>query len=270
MSSSVIDEPILVSPPEPPPARNRRFDGVSAHVAGPGRRPTRDHDPVYWKAGHRGWYWAAVGGFLVALSTNALVPGNIPGLQAGKDLSPDFPLDPTAYRILLGSTALLLILSHPLWLRWPRAGRRVFHKAQFMLAAAVALTVWDLLSSKLFVLRPPYFPGPVTIVGYIGSNWRNLSGHVLASSQLFAIGLALGVLAGIGTGILIGWYRQWFYWLFPVLKFTGVVPATAWMPLATVLLKPPPVAMTFLLVITSWFTIAFMMCQGIESTPKTL
>jgi NitT/TauT family transport system permease protein len=216
------------------------------------------------------WYAIAIGGFLIALAASFLVPDNIPGLVRGVDFSTDYPLDPTNYRILLGAVAALLALLYPLTHFFPTLRKRLLHKAQFIFAGALALMVWDLLTSKLFVLTPPYFPGPVTILAYLPTNWLNLLGHIGASSRLFATGLVIGTLAGIGTGVLIGWYRQWFYWLFPILKFTGVVPATAWMPIATVLLKPPPVAMTFLLVIASWFVISFMMCQGMESTPKAL
>jgi NitT/TauT family transport system permease protein len=227
-------------------------------------------DPVYWKAHSRVWYPIAIGGFLIALAINFLVPENIPGLTRGLDFSNDYPLVPTNYRIFLASVALLLIVLYPLSHFAPTLRKRLLHKAQFIFAGGLALAAWDILTSKLFVLRPPYFPGPVTILNYLPSNWFNLLGHIGASSRLFITGLVIGTIAGIGTGILIGWYRQWFYWLFPILKFTGVVPATAWMPLATVLLKPPPVAMTFLLVIASWFVISFMMCQGMESTPRAL
>ncbi|MDR1015822.1 MAG: ABC transporter permease subunit [Coriobacteriales bacterium] len=227
-------------------------------------------DPLYWKAQRRVWYPVAIGGFLVALAVSLWVPDNIAGLERGADFSIDYPLDPANYRIFLAAVVVLLALLYPVSHFLPTLRRRLLHKAQFVFAGGLALGVWDLLTSKLFVLRPPYFPGPVTILDYLPTNWLNLLGHIAASSRLFATGLLIGIVAGIGTGILIGWYRQWFYWLFPVLKFTGVVPATAWMPLATVLLKPPPVAMAFLLVIASWFVISFMMCQGMESTPRAL
>ncbi|MDR1082485.1 MAG: ABC transporter permease subunit [Coriobacteriales bacterium] len=231
---------------------------------------TEEADPVYWKAHSRIWYPIAIGGFLIALAVNFLVPENIPGLSRGLDFSEDYPLTPTNYRIFLIAIAALLALLYPVSHFFPTLRKKLLHKAQFIFAGGIALAFWDLLTSKFFVLKPPYFPGPVTILDYLPTNWFNLLGHIAASSRLFITGLVIGTVAGIVTGILIGWYRQWFYWLFPILKFTGVVPATAWMPLATVLLKPPPVAMTFLLVIASWFVISFMMCQGMESTPKAL
>ncbi len=230
----------------------------------------QDVDPVYWKPQSRIWYAVSILGFLIALAISYLVPDNIPGLQRGTQLSSDYPLDPTNYRILLIAIVVLQVLLYLIAYFVPKLRKRLFHKAQFVFAGALALGTWDLLTSKFFVLRPPYFPGPVTIAAYVPTDWQNLLTQVSASSQLFARGMIIGTIAGIVTGTLIGWYRQWSYWLFPILKFTGVVPATAWMPIATVVLKPPPVAMTFLLVISCWFTIAFMMAQGMESTPKVL
>jgi NitT/TauT family transport system permease protein len=227
-------------------------------------------DSRYWKPQSRIWYAGAILSFLTTLAASYFIPANIPGLQAGTDYSTDFPIDPTNWRILLIGIVILMVALYAVSYFWPLLRQKLLHKAQFLVAGGLALAAWDILSSKLFILTPPYFPGPVNIMAYIPSNWENLITHIGASSQLFITGLVLGTILGVGTGILIGWYRQWFYWLFPILKFTGVVPATAWMPIATVLLKPAPVAMTFLLVIASWFIIAFMMCQGMESTPKAL
>ncbi|MDR2106569.1 MAG: ABC transporter permease [Coriobacteriales bacterium] len=253
------------------------MEATGAKPTKPGRtEPKRtkprqsEADPLYWKARSPIWYAIAIGGCALALAASFLIPDNIPGLERGVDFSKDYPLDPTNYRVFLVGIAVVLVMLYLITHSSPTLRKQLLHKAQFIFAGILALAVWDLLTSKLFILRPPYFPGPVTIADYLPTNWFNLLGHIVASSRLFALGLIIGTIAGIGTGILIGWYRQWFYWLFPILKFTGVVPATAWMPLATVLFKPPPVAMTFLLVIASWFVISFMMCQGMESTPKAL
>ena len=73
---------------------------------------------------------------------------------------------------------------------------------------------------------------------------------------------------GVGTGILIGWFPKVYYWVFPVLKITGVVPAVAWMPFALTLLPTSFTAAVFLIVICAWFQIAFLTAQGIQSTPR--
>ena len=92
--------------------------------------------------------------------------------------------------------------------------------------------------------------------------------NTLYSLRLYAAGFSCGVLLGVGTGILIGWFPKVYYWVFPVLKITGVVPAVAWMPFALTLLPNSFTAAVFLIVICAWFQIAFLTAQGIQSTPK--
>jgi NitT/TauT family transport system permease protein len=92
--------------------------------------------------------------------------------------------------------------------------------------------------------------------------------NTLYSLRLFTVGFVSGVVFGVGTGILIGWFPKVYYWVYPVLKITGVIPAVAWMPFALTLLPNPFSAAAFLIVICAWFPVAFLTAQGIASTPK--
>jgi NitT/TauT family transport system permease protein len=67
---------------------------------------------------------------------------------------------------------------------------------------------------------------------------------------------------------LIGWFPKVYYWVSPVLKITGVIPAVAWMPFALTLFPTPFLAAVFLIVICAWFPVAFLTAQGIASTQK--
>ena len=93
---------------------------------------------------------------------------------------------------------------------------------------------------------------------YIGTN-------VLYSLRLFGAGFALGV----GTGVMIGWFHKVYYWVYPVLKITGVIPAVAWMPFALTLFPTPFAAAVFLIVISSWFTVTSQTSFGIQTTPRS-
>jgi NitT/TauT family transport system permease protein len=95
--------------------------------------------------------------------------------------------------------------------------------------------------------------------------WQNM----LYSLRLFTIGFSLGVALGVGTGILIGWFPKVYYWVYPVLKITGVIPAVAWMPFALTTFTKPFSAAVFLIVICAWFPVASLTAAGISSTPKT-
>lgn len=174
-----------------------------------------------------------------------------------------------AYRIVLG---MLILLYLGIAVRsFSDADRRAkFSKrAPFRFVIGSTLAVWDILGTKLLLLPQPFFPGPARIIeaflvegGYI---WQN----TLYSLRLFALGFILGVIFGVGTGILIGWFPRVQYWVYPVLKITGVIPAVAWMPFALTLFPTPFSAATFLIVICAWFSIASLTAQGIRSTPKS-
>ena len=141
-------------------------------------------------------------------------------------------------------------------------------RAPFRFATGIGLALWDVLGTKLLALPQPFFPGPAKILesfiiegGYIFQN-------TLYSLRLFSVGFILGVVVGVCTGILIGWFPRVYYWVYPVLKLTGVIPAVAWMPFALTLFPTPFSAAAFLIVICAWFPVAFLTAQGISSTPK--
>ncbi|MDR3364405.1 MAG: ABC transporter permease, partial [Clostridiales Family XIII bacterium] len=148
--------------------------------------------------------------------------------------------------------------------------KRFLSRVNFRFAIGIALAVWDVCGTKLLLLPQPFFPGPARILEAFLMEGDYVLQNTLYSLRLFAAGFLLGVLCGVGTGILIGWFPKVYYWVQPVLKITGVIPAVAWMPFALTLLPTPFAAATFLIVICAWFPIASTTAQGIASTPKVL
>ncbi len=174
----------------------------------------------------------------------------------------------TAYRFALcGLIALYFSIFALFW--FDDTGRaRYVGRAPFRFAMGIVLTVWDLLATKLAVLPMPFFPGPSKVAGVILDEYGFLLENTGYSLRLFFLGFLSGILLGVGTGILIGWFPRVYYWVFPVLKITGVVPAVAWMPFALTVLPTSFVAGVFLIAICAWFPVAFMTAQGIESTHR--
>lgn len=140
--------------------------------------------------------------------------------------------------------------------------------AYFRFALGLALALWDIGGTKLQFFAQPFFPGPAQVIEAYLADSEYIVQNTLYSLRLYAAGFSCGVLLGVGTGILIGWFPKVYYWVFPVLKITGVVPAVAWMPFALTLLPNSFTAAVFLIVICAWFQIAFLTAQGIQSTPK--
>jgi NitT/TauT family transport system permease protein len=148
--------------------------------------------------------------------------------------------------------------------------KKFIARTPFRFAIGLMLAAWDILGTKLLLLPQPFFPGPARILEAFLIEGNYVLQNTLYSLRLFAAGFFVGVAFGVGTGILIGWFPKVYYWVQPVLKISGVIPAVAWMPFALTLLPTPFTAATFLIVICAWFPIASTTAQGIASTPKML
>ncbi|MBQ8921994.1 MAG: ABC transporter permease [Oscillospiraceae bacterium] len=211
-------------------------------------------------------------GFGIAVLANLLVPQkasvkivpyivNIAGLQIRTDIN-------DAYRfVLLCLILLYTVIGIVTWFR--KTGRKKYAKnAAFRFALGIALALWDITGTKYQILPQPFFPGPAQVIGAYLADGSYILQNTLYSLRLYFFGFASGVILGITTGILIGWFPKVYYWVYPVLKITGVVPAVAWMPFALTVLPTSFTAAVFLIVICAWFSISFLTAQGIQSTPK--
>ncbi len=174
-----------------------------------------------------------------------------------------------AYRIVLG--VLILLYLGIAGCSFFDADRRIkfLRRALFRFAVGIAIALWDILGTKLLLLPQPFFPGPARIIEAFLIEGDYIWQNTLYSLRLFSIGFILGVVFGVGTGILIGWFPKVYYWVYPVLKITGVIPAVAWMPFALTLFPTPFSAAAFLIVICAWFSIASLTAQGIQSTQRS-
>lgn len=208
-------------------------------------------------------------GFAVAIAVNALVP-----TPAGANLQP-YIVGPIAvnfeegYRFLLAFAIVgfsAALLGAAAWR--PDHGEYQISRAPFRCALGLALALWDLLGGKLEMLPQPFFPGPSRIVEAFLSDWATIARNTGYSIRLFSAGFIIGVSFGVLTGIVIGWYAKAFYWIYPVLKISGIIPAVAWMPFALTVFAKPFGAAVFLIVICEWFPVAFMTAQGIQDTPN--
>ncbi|GHT32441.1 ABC transporter permease [Bacteroidia bacterium] len=217
---------------------------------------SKQTDKTYWKPQSVAWFFAALGSLFTAFVVGRYVPNTQP-------VNSDYYLATLGIAIfgLLG----LWVLS--VFVKW-NLRERLYHSSQLIFAIGILLTVWDLLSTKSGTLQLPFFPGPPQIIGVIVNERGTLLVSSLYSLRLFFVGLISGIALGIVTGVLIGWSRQWNYWLFPIIKLTGVIPSVAWIPIAIVIFPTSFVAGVFLITIASWFSIAFMVAQGILATPK--
>ncbi|MDR0935056.1 MAG: ABC transporter permease subunit [Oscillospiraceae bacterium] len=209
-------------------------------------------------------------GFIAAIFVNVLFPQLadikiIPYTFFGEKLTLDMN---ETYRYVLIGIILMYLGIAAFSATTPERRRKFQNRVAFRFAIGLVVALWDILGTKLLYLQQPFFPGPAKIVEAFLMETPYIITNTLYSLRLFTFGFLAGILFGIGTGILIGLFPKIYYWVFPVLKITGVIPAVAWMPFALTLSPTPFIAAVFLVVICAWFPIAFQTAQGIASTPK--
>lgn len=205
-------------------------------------------------------------GFAAAILSNRLIPQVAQGLKDAQYALGPLTLDRNGfYRLVLLALMVIYALKGVEAYFTPHKRAHYVKQAAFRCALGIALALFDLLGTKLQATPQPFFPGPAQILesflmeeAYIGTN-------VLYSLRLFGAGFALGV----GTRVVIGWFPKVHYWVYPVRKITGVIPAVAWMPFALTLFPTPFAAAVFLIVISSWFTVASQTSFGIQTTPRS-
>ncbi|MDR0821967.1 MAG: ABC transporter permease [Oscillospiraceae bacterium] len=208
-------------------------------------------------------------GFLAAIAANLLFPQiadvKITDYQVGA-----FTLDFNSLYLIVLAALVLIYSGNGIFSFFDQDRRKKFTKsAPFRLVVGLALGIWDVLGTKLLLLPQPFFPGPAKILEPFLMEPSYILQQILYSLRLFSYGFVIGISAGVLTGILIGWFPKVYYWVQPVLKISGVIPAVAWMPFALTLFPTPFSAAVFLITICQWFTIASLTAQGIQSTPKT-
>ncbi|BBI31628.1 ABC transporter permease [Cohnella abietis] len=131
------------------------------------------------------------------------------------------------------------------------------------------IVVWELLTLKSATLPLPYFPSPVKILDALINDRHKLLICVLYSLRLLVIGYLIGAVFGLATGILMGWYKHFQYWVNPFLRFIGPIPATAWIPVVLIIFPSSFTASIFLIALGTWFPVTVMTWSGIAGVNKS-
>ena len=133
-------------------------------------------------------------------------------------------------------------------------------------AAIISLCLWDLVTLGFRLLPLPYFPGPAAVLRSMINDRFLLLDSTWHSLALLLSGYTLGVIAGVISGICIGWSSSIRYWGMPILKVVGPIPATAWIPLALVISPSAIVSSAALIALAVWFPVTMLTSSGISNT----
>jgi len=146
-----------------------------------------------------------------------------------------------------------------------RFGTGLQARARWLLALGLFLSLWEVATAKFAWLPLPFFPPPQAIIEVYTDDLPKLFDSILASVKLQLGGYAIGAAAGFLTGVSIGWSRSVGYWVHPVLRFIGPLPATAWLPIALFTFPSSWSASTFLIALATGFPVTVLTWSGVAS-----
>ena len=230
--------------------------------AGPARVGTAETDtPRTAKTAGNGFSLLAVSwpamAVICALALHKLLPNADPELTTRL-----YPL------LLLGLLGAAFVFAGAAWTlhRFRPAAR---HGAPLFAAGILILAVWDVATTKFAWLPMPYFPGPdLVLQAMLEDRWVLLESAFYSFRLLFC-GYMLGVLAGLTSGVLMGWFRQVRYWGMPIMKLVGPIPATAFVPLVMILFERAFYSGTALIALAVWFPVTMLTTSGIANVPAS-
>ena len=146
--------------------------------------------------------------------------------------------------------------------------RRVRPAGPWIVAIAVGLGLWELLTAKLGRLPTPFFAPPTALAEVYLDDWKRLGESTWNSAKLLTYGVAWGAAVGFLVGVSIGWSRAIGYWVHPVIRFLGPVPASALLPLAFFAFPSSYAAALFLIALATGFPVAVLTWSGVASVNR--
>jgi len=161
--------------------------------------------------------------------------------------------------------AALIIVATTARVALGKFGDGVQKRAPWLLALGGFLTLWELATAKFGWLPLPFFPPPQSIVEVYTDDLPKLLDSVFASVKLQLGGYFIGAAVGFLTGVSIGWSRLAGYWVHPILRFIGPLPATAWLPIAFFTFPSSWSASTFLIALATGFPVTVLTWSGVAS-----
>ncbi len=139
----------------------------------------------------------------------------------------------------------------------------------WLIAIPAVLAAWEVLTAKSGILPTPFFAPPQALIEVYTDDWERLGGSVVNTLRLLGIGYFVGALTGFLVGVSIGWSRAVGYWVHPVLRIVGPLPATALLPITFYFFPSSYSAAAFLIALASGFPVAVLTWSGVAGVSKS-
>ncbi len=174
-------------------------------------------------------------------------------------------LETENYAIAVGviGVAIVAVALANRWL--PRAGAWVLRAGPWLIALGLFQVVWQLAAAKFGWVPQPFFPPAQGIIEVYTFEYDELATHFLASFRLLVVGFTIGAAVGFVIGVSIGWSTKAGYWVHPVLRFIGPLPATSLLPIVFFAFPTSWSASIFLIALAAGFPVAVLTWSGVAN-----
>ncbi len=146
---------------------------------------------------------------------------------------------------------------------------------QFGIIGFVAfLLVWHLTTDVFTLPRFNFLPAPIDIF----SDWVSTDPkygvslftpiyyeHIFVSVRRVLLSFFIAVAAGVPLGILLGWSRTFYNFVFPIVELLRPIPPLAWVPFAVLLLPGVESSVVFVTLLAAFFATVLNTVLGVWS-----
>jgi len=139
-----------------------------------------------------------------------------------------------------------------------------------IVALAVVVLGWELVTAKAGWLPLPFFPSPEAVFNVYQTDTPRLLDSTLHSLLILAPGFLIGAFVGILSGIAMGWSQEAHYWGHPVVRVLGPLPALAWLPVALFAFPTIYAASVFLVALATALPVAVLTTSGVKQVDRRL
>jgi len=147
--------------------------------------------------------------------------------------------------------------------------KKINNTAPIISVVILLVLIWDLVTLKLNLLDYRFFPNPDAVFNVFITDWHALGINLLYSLRLFFLGVSIGTVIGLIAGVAMGWNKTCSYWLHPLQRVIGAIPATAWLPIALVAAPTTLFASVFLVALATVFPVTVMTSTGVSNVKNT-
>lgn len=197
-------------------------------------------------------------GLLITIITQGLIPNH------RRHPETDFPYFIFLSLIFLVAYIIFLIIS----VFNKKLRSKVKKSAPLIFAVTLLLTVLNIITAKLALLPALLFPSFDNILSIFVEKRSLITKCVFYSTRLLFLGVICGIIVGFVTGVLLGFSKKINYWLNPLIKVIGPIPATAWIPLVLSIFPTTFGASAFIIALSVWFPVVLLTSSGIQNTSK--